>query len=147
MRRQIVSTKSASKNSSEILSYHSKHLCVFFCLQDKMWIKMPKWGIFDNWEFLTNFLTHLFDDTIWRQLICLVHYIFNFSCFGQNKENWKNQLYCLSLKVTADESATLPVELFKHQKNKPLLIYPSRCWRDSKEPKTKIIFQFSRALF
>ena len=34
-----------SKNSSEILSNHNKHLC-FFCLQDKMWIEMPKWTIF-----------------------------------------------------------------------------------------------------
>ena len=42
---------------------------------------------------------------------------------------------------------TLPVQLFRQQKNKPLLIYPSRCSRDSFEPKTKIIFQFSRALF
>ena len=26
---------------------------------------------------------------------------------------------------------TLPVQLFRQQKNKPLLIYPSRCSRDS----------------
>ena len=41
-----------SKNSSENLSNHNKHLCFctvfssFCCLQDKTWIKMPKWTIF-----------------------------------------------------------------------------------------------------
>jgi hypothetical protein len=34
-----------SKNSSENLSNHNKHLC-FCCLQDKTWIKMTKWTIF-----------------------------------------------------------------------------------------------------
>ena len=36
---------------------------------------------------------------------------------------------------------------FRWQKNQPLLIYSSRCSRDSQEPKTKIIFQFWRGLF
>ena len=35
VRRQIVLSKSTSKNLSEILSNHKKHLCVFLCLQDK----------------------------------------------------------------------------------------------------------------
>ena len=54
-----------SKSSSENLSNHNKHLC-FCCLQDKTWIKMPKWTIFRNiitnvclhyWDFQMNFLT------------------------------------------------------------------------------------------
>ena len=53
-------------------------------------------------------------------------------------ENWSKASSILS---------TLPVLLFRPQKNKLLLIYPSRCLRDLKEPKTKIIFHFSRALF
>ena len=36
---------------------------------------------------------------------------------------------------------------FQTAKKKPLLIFPSKCSRDSQEPKTKIIFQFSQALF
>ena len=55
-----------SKNSSEILSNHNKHLC-FFCFQDKMWIKINYFFniirrvCFDYWEFLTNFLTWICD--------------------------------------------------------------------------------------
>ena len=44
VRRQIVSSKSTSKNSSKILSNHNKHFP--FWLQDKTWIKMPKWPFF-----------------------------------------------------------------------------------------------------
>ena len=56
-----------SKKLSNNLSNQNKHLC-FCCLQDKMWIKMPKWTIFvisflwkcrmfcfDYWDYLTNF--------------------------------------------------------------------------------------------
>ena len=42
---------------------------------------------------------------------------------------------------------TLSVNRFIWQKNQPLLIYHSNCSRDSQEPKTKTIFQFSRWLF
>ena len=38
---------------------------------------------------------------------------------------------------------TLPVQIFRWQKNQPLLIHPSRHLRDSQKPKTKIFFQFS----
>ena len=54
----------ASKSSLENIINHNKHLC-FCSLQDKTWIKMPKWTIFfntiknvcfDYWDFMTNFL-------------------------------------------------------------------------------------------
>ena len=42
---------------------------------------------------------------------------------------------------------TLLKQDFRQQKNQPLLIYSSRCLRDSQEPKTKMIFQFLQGLF
>ena len=54
-----------SKYSSEILSNHNKHLC-FFCFQDKMWIKMPKWCNFliSSEEFIL--ITKNFWRIFWR---------------------------------------------------------------------------------
>ena len=58
----IITSKSSSKNLS---INENKHWC-FCCLQDKMWIKMPKMNYFfniiksvcfDSWDFLMNFLT------------------------------------------------------------------------------------------
>ena len=52
----VITSKSLSKN----FSVHIKHFC-FCCLQDKPWIKMPKWTVFvissqvchfDYWDFL-----------------------------------------------------------------------------------------------
>ena len=43
--------------------------------------------------------------------------------------------------------STLPVQIFRWPKNQPLLIYPSRCLRDSQEPKTKMIFQFLQGIY
>ena len=42
---------------------------------------------------------------------------------------------------------TLPVQVFRQQKNQLLLIQRSRPWRDSQEPKTTKKIQFSRGLF
>ena len=68
-----------SKNSSENLSNHNKHLCFctvfssFCCLQDKTWIKMPKWTIFliSSKEFvlITEIFWRIFWRDNWRSLI------------------------------------------------------------------------------
>ena len=64
VRRQIVSPKSTSKICQKF-SVVITNTWVSFCLQDKTWIKMPKWTIFFNiskivwseyWDFLIIFL-------------------------------------------------------------------------------------------
>ena len=51
------------------------------------------------------------------------------------------------LKVIDFKDYTLVRQIFRQPKKYPLLIQRSRPSRDSQEPKTKIIFQFSRGLF
>ena len=54
----------ASKSSSDNLSNHNKHLC-FCCLQDKTWIKMPKWNIFLISSKVFVLITEIFWRTFW----------------------------------------------------------------------------------
>ena len=54
-----------SKSSSENLSNHNKRLC-FCCLQDKTWIKMPKWTIFLISSKVFVLITEIFWQTFWR---------------------------------------------------------------------------------
>ena len=53
-----------SKSLSENLSNHKKHLC-FCCLQDKTWIKMPKWTIFLISSKVFVLITEIFWWTFW----------------------------------------------------------------------------------
>ena len=46
-----------------------------------------------------------------------------------------------------ETQVTLVKQIFRQPKKYPLLIQRSRPSRDSQEPKTKIVFQFSRGLF
>ena len=87
-----------SKSTSKMCQKFSviiTNICGFFCLQDKTWIKMPKWSnvfnivrsvCFDYCEFLTNFLTYflttLFDavqNSSWwhhSKLLCIWYFWF-----------------------------------------------------------------------
>ena len=54
-----------SKSWSENLSNHNKHLC-FRRLQDKVWIKIPKWTIFLISSRVFVLITEIFWRTFWR---------------------------------------------------------------------------------
>ena len=63
------------KNTSNNLSNENKYWW-FFCLQDKMWIKMPKWTIFvmssDVFVLITENFWRIFWRDNWRSLIGVV---------------------------------------------------------------------------
>ena len=71
-----------SKSSSENLSNHNKYLC-FCCLQDKMWMKMPKWTVFlissEKFVMITENFWRIFWHDNWRSIIGVVEN-FHFSC-------------------------------------------------------------------
>ena len=54
-----------SKSSSENLSNDNKYL-YFCCLQDKTWIKMPKWTIFLVSSKMFVLITDIFWQSFWR---------------------------------------------------------------------------------
>ena len=76
LRRQILMSKSTSKSWSENLSIRNKHLWTVprFCfLQDKTWIKMPKWTIFlissKKFVLIAEIFCRNFWCNFWRQYL------------------------------------------------------------------------------
>ena len=88
-----------SKNSSETLSIHNKHLCLctvfssFCCLQDKTWIKMPKWTIFsissEEIVLIAENFWRIFWRDNWRSIISAVEN-FRYRVRKSLKLCWRN---------------------------------------------------------
>ena len=88
-----------SKNSSEILSNHNKHLWLL-CFQYKMWIKMPKWTIFlipsKVFALITENFWRIFWRDKWRSIIGAVENVrlfYTFWTFLHNNFNKINRFY------------------------------------------------------
>ena len=109
-----------------------------------------------NYQLLNCQVFEWFQD---RDIRCNIHYFLhsnlhcrmnNFLCCCHHRNIHHLDDYCNTgyrVFCPGIQRHTLPVQIFRQQKNQPLLIYASRCLRHSQEPKTRIFFQFSRWLF